>query len=248
MENRMKAVSGNLAWIYSIPYRHNGKTIHVDLGSGKMPRNPFEASDIIATDHLEIFSSENSVQFKSQDLTKRLLFSDNSIDSFSAYDVLEHIPRWERLPSDEIDFPFINLMSEIYRCLVPGGIFLAMTPAFPSSAAFQDPTHVNLISRETVNYFAGPTHARFLKYGFDCSFQIIYENWTWAGLPLPENFARVEARIKGKGLKHALHRLMRRNTIIYVSYLWLKHRFFARTEPTHLLWILKKPFIGEDLS
>jgi SAM-dependent methyltransferase len=238
---KLKRIRSKLAWVYTIPFTHYLDSVHVDLGSGHHPRNPFNASKLIATDHIHLFHSENNVQFLVQDLTKTLNFADNSIDSFSAYDVLEHIPRWERLPSGEIVFPFINLMSEIYRCLVPGGIFLAMTPAFPSPAAFQDPTHVNLISRETVNYFAGPTYARFLGYGFENSFEIIYENWAWAGLPLPENFSRVETRINGKGLKNALYRLVRRNDLIYAAYLWLKLSILRKKNPTHLLWILQKP-------
>jgi hypothetical protein len=45
-------------------------------------------------------------------------------------------------------------MNEIWRILKPNGIFLARTPAYPSAAAFQDPTHVNIITDQTVSYFA----------------------------------------------------------------------------------------------
>lgn len=230
-----------LAWVYSIPFKHGKGAVHVDLGSGNHPRNPFKASKLIATDHIHLFHSENNVQFLVQDLTKTLNFADNSIDSFSAYDVLEHIPRWERLNTDEIVFPFVNLMSEIFRCLTPGGLFLAITPSFPSGAAFQDPTHVNLISRETVNYFAGPTFANELMYGFEYNFKIIYENWTWAGLPYPEKFQEIETRLNKKTIKNYFHKLARRYEVIYVSYLWLKLSILRKKNPTHLLWILQKP-------
>ena len=239
--SKLKRTRSKLAWVYSIPYCHNFDSVHVDLGSGNHPRNPFNASRLIATDHVQLFSTENNLQFLVQDLTRTLNFSSNSIDSFSAYDVLEHIPRWERLPNGEIIFPFVNLMSEIFRCLTPGGFFLAMTPSFPSNAAFQDPTHVNLIARETVEYFAGSAHARHLKYGFDYSFNIIYENWTWAGLPLPEVFQAVDLRIRRKGIKNFLHRLARKHEVVYVVYLWLKLSLLRRKNPTHLLWILQKP-------
>lgn len=45
-------------------------------------------------------------------------------------------------------------MSDIWRVLKPGGIFYARTPAYPSAAAFQDPTHVNIITDQTISYFA----------------------------------------------------------------------------------------------
>jgi len=239
--SKLKRIRSKLAWVYTIPFSHDLDSIHVDLGSGNFPRNPFNASRVIATDHIQLFSTENNVEFLIQDLTKTLNFSNNSIHSFSAYDVLEHIPRWERLPNGEIVFPFVNLMSEIFRCLIPGGLLLAMTPSFPSRAAFQDPTHVNLIARETVDYFAGPAHARLLEYGFDYSFKIIYENWTWAGLPLPEMFQAVETRLKSRGIKNFLHRFARRHVVVYVAYLWLKLSLLRRKNPTHLLWILQKP-------
>ena len=181
------------------------------------------------------------MNFLVQDLTKTLNFSNNTIHSFSDYDVLEHIPRWERLPNGEIIFPFVNLMSEIFRCLTPGGFFLAVTPSFPSNAAFQDPTYVNLIAHETVDYFARPAHARQLRYGFDYSFNIIYENWTWTGLPLPEVIQAVDSRIRRRGIKNFLHRLARKHEVVYVAYLWLKLSLLRRKNPTHLLWILQKP-------
>jgi len=113
---------------------------HVDLGAGNNPRNPFAATRLVTTD---ISQTDHNKQFL--DLTRPLPFESNTIFSFSAFDVLEHIPRWERKPNNEICYPFVNLISEIYRCLVPNGIFIAVSPVFPSESAFTDPTHLNIL-------------------------------------------------------------------------------------------------------
>ena len=63
-------------------------------------------------------------------------------------------------------------MNEIYRVLKPGGLFYASTPAFPSPEAFQDPTHVNIITDGTHEYFCGGNpDARI--YGFTGQFVAI---------------------------------------------------------------------------
>ena len=75
-------------------------------------------------------------------------------------------------------------MNEIYRVLKPGGIFLHVTPAFPSPEAFQDPTHVNIITENTFPcYFCNPNpDAKNLGYGFTGDFELIDQRWlhnTW---------------------------------------------------------------------
>jgi len=149
---------------------------HLDLGCGSMPRNPFGASDLFGIDIVDIFGEEyQSADFllKIADLSQEAIpFESNYFDSISAYDFLEHIPRYSLRPDGESFSPFIQLMSEIYRVLVPGGHFLASTPAYPSEAVFVDPTHVNFISIGTARYFSGPEpYAR--RYGFKGSFNII---------------------------------------------------------------------------
>lgn len=48
---------------------------------------------------------------------------------------------------------FVELMKEIYRVLKPGGLFFRQTPAFPAKEALQDPTHVNIITEDTMAFF-----------------------------------------------------------------------------------------------
>ena len=59
-------------------------------------------------------------------------------------------------------------MSEIYRVLKPGGIFFSCTPVYPHPEAFSDPTHVNIMTRETFDYFTSPG-----DYGFTGDFTIL---------------------------------------------------------------------------
>jgi hypothetical protein len=63
-------------------------------------------------------------------------------------------------------------MNEVWRVLKPNGIFKAHTPAFPKQESFVDPTHVNFITDQTVNYFCGGEYTNLSKsYGFDGMFE-----------------------------------------------------------------------------
>jgi SAM-dependent methyltransferase len=233
MLNRSRIESGirKILWNVGIPYRHTSEnSIHVDLGAGNSPRNPFGASRLIATDMHRSFTRLDGVEFMVADLTRPLPFGPDSISSFSAYDVLEHIPRWERIDG-EIHFPFIELMSEIHRCLVPGGIFLAVTPAFPNAEAFQDPTHVNLISKGTIRYFAAPEPwATLTGYGFVGSFQVIAQTWLRGSGPFSVDGLLQSIRDQCTSEKiRSSFKLFRR--IISAS---------RNRRPTHLLWVLRK--------
>lgn len=207
-------------------------SIHVDLGAGRFPRNPFGATKLLATDFHAGFNTPAGVEFVKADLTRDLPFEDNSIWSFSAFDVLEHIPRWERLEG-EIRFPFIHLMSEIHRCLMPGGVFIAVTPAYPSEAAFQDPTHVNVITLSTVRYFSGNQPAGTdLGYGFRGDFNVITTCW-----------------LKGAGpfsSESLTQRLRERNGIekLTIKIRLLRRQFLARLnfKPSHVIWVLEKNY------
>lgn len=148
----------------------------VDLGCGNNPQNPFQADEVIGVDaHAR---GENIVNCWAG--FERLPFQDNSVDRVTAFDFLEHLPRaiWK---DGKLINPFIDCMSEIHRILIPGGQFLARTPAYPYPEAFQDPTHVNIITHNTVSYFAygmnawGPGLGKL--YGFTGEFQLIQQQW-----------------------------------------------------------------------
>lgn len=73
-----------------------------------------------------------------------LPFADNSVQSMVSHHCLEHI-----------GVGFIPLIDEIYRVLVPDGIFRAITPLFPSRSAVDDPTHVRYFTETTWEFCCG---------------------------------------------------------------------------------------------
>lgn len=144
----------------------------LDLGCGKNPKNPFNAVkvcgvDIRATDNDNIRVADLAVM--------PIPFQDNSFDYVTAFDFIEHIPRVSYLP--QLRFCFVELMNEIYRVLKPGGIFLSYTPAYPAAEAFQDPTHVNIITEKTFPiYFCMQSRSASI-YGFNGYFKLEKNEW-----------------------------------------------------------------------
>ena len=67
-------------------------------------------------------------------------------------------------------------MNEVWRVLKPGGIFYAVTPAYPMPEAFQDPTHVNIITDQTHHYFCRDW-SYTSNYGFKGRFEIVAAKW-----------------------------------------------------------------------
>ena len=150
----------------------------LDLGCGDNPRNPFHAQvlcgvDIMPTagEALKDLNSYHSVDLGIQPLP----FPHDHFDYITAYDLLEHIPRIAYIESKRAN-PFIFLMNEITRILKPKGIFYSLTPIFPAPEAFQDPTHVNIMTNKTMRlYFAGASpYAR--RYGFNGNLDILHED------------------------------------------------------------------------
>jgi SAM-dependent methyltransferase len=145
---------------------------HLDLGCGSKPRNPYFHSQLYGCDVRDPDNLVKETEFNYSKVnlaTQKIPYPDNFFDSVSAFDFIEHIPRIGNLPDGSTDYPFINLMDEIYRVLCHGGIFVAATPAFPNAQAFQDPTHVNIITDKTHEYFSGD-FPKARMYGFKGNF------------------------------------------------------------------------------
>ncbi len=139
---------------------------HLDIGSGPYPANPYRRPNVFAID-VRNLPTLNGTSFVQADLTVNTIpFPDNYFASVSALDYLEHVPR-VILSEDGVGtvFPFVRLMSEIWRVLEPDGLLYAISPIYPHPAAFADPTHVNFITKDTHQYFCGDT-PKGRMYGF----------------------------------------------------------------------------------
>ena len=147
-----------------------GSSLAVDLGCGPHPQNRFRA-DI--ADGLDLVGNEKENVRKCRLGFEPLPYQDSSVDFLTAYDLLEHIPRFS--DDDSIgNTPFIYLMNECFRVLKPDGLFLSMTPVYPYMGAFQDPTHNNIMTVDTFSrYFSDAKLDIARHYGIKTSFKVI---------------------------------------------------------------------------
>lgn len=135
-------------------------TISLDLGCGETIRNPYQALKVVGLDIQDADLAIEPIPYK-----------DNLFDFVTAYDFLEHIPRLLYVPHRR--YPFVELMSEIWRVMRVGGKFLSSTPAFPHAPAFQDPTHVNIITPLTFAEYFDDEKTWAKMYGFKGKFRIL---------------------------------------------------------------------------
>ncbi|MEY4454617.1 MAG: hypothetical protein RIQ45_140 [Actinomycetota bacterium] len=145
--------------------------IHLDFGCGHGAyRNPFASELIYGAD---ILPQENRKNYLRINTDNTLPVRENYFDSISAFDVIEHLSR-EGHPNE-----FIFFMNEAHRVLKPNGILFCVTPAYPNPTAFQDPTHKNIITENTVYYFTGNSApAKTMGYGFEGSFHLLAQFWS----------------------------------------------------------------------
>jgi SAM-dependent methyltransferase len=134
-------------------------TISLDLGCGETIRNPYQALQVIG---LDIQDADLAIE--------PIPHPDDLFDFVTAYDFLEHIPRLLYVPHRR--YPFVELMSEVWRVMKVGGKFLSSTPAFPHAPAFQDPTHVNIITPLTFAEYFDDEKTWAKMYGFKGKFHI----------------------------------------------------------------------------
>jgi SAM-dependent methyltransferase len=81
------------------------------------------------------------------DLSESLPFEDGEFEVVYSNQVLEHVPN------------MIDLIEEIHRILVPGGLLVAHVPYFRSSWAAVDPTHIRNFTLSSLDYFVEGTLA-----------------------------------------------------------------------------------------
>jgi SAM-dependent methyltransferase len=147
-------------------------TTTLDLGCGSLIKNPFNAKKTYGIDLREDLDKE---VYKVDLVIEKIPFADQYFDYVTAYDFLEHIPRLIYNPTRR--FPFIELMNEIHRVLKIDGLFLSLTPVFPHHVAFWDPTHVNIMTDQTLQLYFVQNMARNLGYGWNGNFNLVQQKW-----------------------------------------------------------------------
>lgn len=132
----------------------------IDLGCGINKKVGFIGIDTF--DWSSRYKPDEFMNGKIPDVLSQ--FKDNSIEEVHARDFIEHIPQAK----------VIETFNEIYRILVPGGIFEIFVPPTTGRGAFCDPTHVSFWNDMSFRYF-DMTYARWLSesYGIKCDFEII---------------------------------------------------------------------------
>lgn len=149
----------------------------LDLGCGPTPNNPYGADQVYGVD----IRDDLLGNIRSADLaTDSIPFEDNLFDFVTAFQFIEHIPRVIYLPKRRNSF--VELMNEINRVLKPGGIFLSVTPAYPHPEAFQDPTHINIITEKTFTAYFDNVNRWAKIYGYRGHMRVIAQEWAGANL------------------------------------------------------------------
>ena len=92
------------------------------------------------------------------DITEGIPYKDSTVHEVRAYDILEHIP------IGKTSF----VINEIWRVLVPDGLFKSMTPSTDGRGAFQDPTHVSFWNINSWLYYTDDNYRDL--YGTRASF------------------------------------------------------------------------------
>ena len=183
LDYRFKSVSDCDFFLHRNDIKACSGSTSCDLGCGSNLRNPFNATRVIGIDNginlgKEVICSNLAIE--------PIPLESGSVSFVTAYDLIEHIPRVLCIEERRLVYPFIDLMNEIYRVLEPGGFFFSSTPAYPSPVAFQDPTHVNIITEETFpvyfcreyNSWMGSDVPVASIYGFQGSFELVDQAWT----------------------------------------------------------------------
>lgn len=146
--------------------------LSIDLGSGPYPRNDFRQKEAWGVD---LRPSASKRVLEANLASGPIPFDSETAGVVMAFDFLEHVPRIQ-LIGNSVRFPFVELMNEVYRVLAPGGIFFSYTPVFPRTAAFVDPTHVNIMTSRTLREYFGPNPMAEI-YGFEGTFLVLTEGW-----------------------------------------------------------------------
>ena len=147
-------------------------TRSLELGCGIHLKNSMQAAESYGIDIREDLAKN----IHKADLSlERIPFPDNHFDFVIAEHFIEYVPRL--IYAGRHRYAFIELMNEVWRVLKPHGLFYAITPAYPHAEAFQDPTHVNIITDKTFPAYFCYELPWAHQYGFTGRFNFTKQEW-----------------------------------------------------------------------
>lgn len=112
--------------------------MNIDLGCGRRKKIGYFGIDCQELDGVDLVCNCNNP----------IPLDDNIADEVNASDFLEHIDNHKR----------IHIISEIWRILKPGGLFVSFTPSTDGRGAFQDPTHYSFWNENSFRYYTCDLH------------------------------------------------------------------------------------------
>lgn len=132
----------------------------LDLGCGGLAEK--KKVGFIGVDIADYYSVYPEGEFIQADLFNEVPFADSSVEEIYASHFIEHIPQ------DNV----IWFFNEMYRILVPGGVFEIFVPPTPGRGAFCDPTHRSWWNEMSFRYF-DMSWCKTLSesYGIKCNFK-----------------------------------------------------------------------------
>jgi len=168
--------------------------LNLNLGSNIFPRKGYVNVDVDGG-----YSGTDVIA----NLESEWPWSDHSVDTILAVDVIEHLRQWYEVPNEilmkkyetlrkggdlagaldtlaaVIEFPDrrygqIHFMNEAWRVLKDGGVMFVTVPCATTTAAMQDPTHVSYWTERTLNYYLDDSEVRDQCVGVKARFNIVH--------------------------------------------------------------------------
>ena len=144
----------------------------IDMGCGRRKRPGYFGIDCQQLDGVDLVCDCNGP----------IPLPDNCADEIIAYDFLEHVNNDKR----------IHIITEIWRMLKPGGMFISLTPSTDGRGAFQDPTHYAFWNQNSFLYYTEDILREL--YTIIPKFEIVHLSTTPA-YP-PQLICHVDAKLK----------------------------------------------------